>query len=251
MLYHHRLWGLRHVNCQAYKSELTEFIELVQAGRDSELHRLEQKAMLRHPNVVRTTIAAEMSWKQGNTMEIAKDWVWVPWVTDVVRVGPGENQSGTLGKQDLNSMQLQKILVSVNSQLSSSFFPMIFMYFPLSKCAFRSLLSTLPFVSCSVAQVDSLLTRTPDGAVATKVDNMQRPEKLRRLDIVEEMRPTSSNDISKKKAKKKAYNVYIVAICCNMLQWFVCDTLLQIFACDLCNDIVRRLSYLHDLACRM
>ncbi|CAL1168762.1 unnamed protein product [Cladocopium goreaui] len=92
---------------QAYKSELTEFIELVQAGRDSELHRLEQKAMLRHPNVVRTTIAAEMSWKQGNTMEIAK--------------------------------------------------------------------------------VDSLLTRTPDGAVATKVDDMQRPEKLRRLDIVEEM----------------------------------------------------------------
>ena len=109
MLYHDRLWGSRHVNCQAYKSELTEFIELVQAGRDSELHRLEQKAMLRHPNVVRTTIAAEMSWKQGNTFEIAKDWVWVPWVTDVVRVGPGENQSGTLGKQDLNSMQLQKI----------------------------------------------------------------------------------------------------------------------------------------------
>ena len=28
--------------------------------------------MLRHPNIVRTTIAAEMSWKQGNTMEIAK-----------------------------------------------------------------------------------------------------------------------------------------------------------------------------------
>ena len=152
MLYHHRLWGLRHVNCQAYKSELTEFIELVQAGRDSELHRLEQKAMLRHPNVVRTTIAAEMSWKQGNTMEIAKDWVWVPWVTDVVRVGPGENQSGTLGKQDLNSMQLQKILVSVLIRnypvVFSCFFPMIFMYFPLSKCAFRSLLSTLPFVSC-------------------------------------------------------------------------------------------------------
>ena len=44
----------------------------MQAGQESELHRLEQQAMLRHPNIVRTTIAAEMSWKQGNTMEIAK-----------------------------------------------------------------------------------------------------------------------------------------------------------------------------------
>mmetsp|Transcript_44184 Transcript_44184/g.70209 ORF Transcript_44184/g.70209 Transcript_44184/m.70209 type:complete len:614 (+) Transcript_44184:95-1936(+) len=93
---------------EAYRSELTEFIELVQAGRDSELHRMEQKAMLRHPNIVRTTIAAEMSWKQGNTMEIAK--------------------------------------------------------------------------------VDSLLTRQPDGAVATQMDDENhRPEKLRRLEIPEEM----------------------------------------------------------------
>jgi hypothetical protein len=43
----------------------------VQAGRESELHRLEQKAMLRHPNVVRTTMAAEMSWKEGKTVNIA------------------------------------------------------------------------------------------------------------------------------------------------------------------------------------
>ena len=56
---------------QAYKSELTEFIELVQAGKDSELHRLEQQAMMRHPNIVRTTIAAEMSWKEGKTIKIA------------------------------------------------------------------------------------------------------------------------------------------------------------------------------------
>ena len=58
-------------SCEAYKSELTEFIELVQAGQESELHRLEQQAMLRHPNIVRTTIAAEMSWKQGKTVKIA------------------------------------------------------------------------------------------------------------------------------------------------------------------------------------
>ena len=43
----------------------------MQAGRESELHRLEQKAMLRHPNVVRTTMAAEMSWKEGKTVNIA------------------------------------------------------------------------------------------------------------------------------------------------------------------------------------
>ena len=58
--------------------------------------------MMRHPNIVRTTIAAEMSWKEGSTMDIAK--------------------------------------------------------------------------------VDSLLTRNSHGVVATKVDEMCRPEKLRRLE---------------------------------------------------------------------
>ncbi|CAE7447636.1 miox [Symbiodinium pilosum] len=57
---------------QAYRSELTEFIELVQAGRDSEVHRLEQAAMLRHPNIVRTTIAAEQSWKEGKSIQISQ-----------------------------------------------------------------------------------------------------------------------------------------------------------------------------------
>ncbi|CAK9100632.1 unnamed protein product [Durusdinium trenchii] len=57
---------------QAYRSELTEFIELVRAGPESEMHRLEQQAMLRHPNVVRTTITAEMSWKQGKTVNLAE-----------------------------------------------------------------------------------------------------------------------------------------------------------------------------------
>eukprot|EP00913_Durusdinium_trenchii_P007374 g6933.t1 len=56
---------------EAYRSELTEFIELVRAGPESKMHRLEQQAMLRHPNVVRTTIAAEMSWKQGMTVQVA------------------------------------------------------------------------------------------------------------------------------------------------------------------------------------
>ena len=57
---------------EAYRSELTEFIELVRAGPESKMHRLEQQAMLRHPNVVRTTITAEMSWKQGKTVNLAE-----------------------------------------------------------------------------------------------------------------------------------------------------------------------------------
>ena len=59
---------------EAYRSELTEFIELVRAGPESKMHRLEQQAMLRHPNVVRTTIAAEMSWKQGMTVQVGVSW---------------------------------------------------------------------------------------------------------------------------------------------------------------------------------
>lgn len=51
----------RRLGCKAYRSELREFIELVRAGPESEMHRQEQTAMQRHPNVVRTTIAAEKS----------------------------------------------------------------------------------------------------------------------------------------------------------------------------------------------
>ena len=57
---------------QAYRSELTEFIELVRAGSDSEAHAKEQVAMLRHPGVVRATMAAEMSWKLGRTVQLAE-----------------------------------------------------------------------------------------------------------------------------------------------------------------------------------
>ncbi|CAE7239287.1 MIOX, partial [Symbiodinium natans] len=57
---------------QAYHSELTEFIELVRAGRGSEAHALEQVAMLRHPSVVRATLAAELSWKLKRTVQLAE-----------------------------------------------------------------------------------------------------------------------------------------------------------------------------------
>lgn len=57
---------------QAYRSELTEFIELVRAGRGSEAHAAEQVAMLRHPSVVRTTMAAEFSWKLRRTVHLSE-----------------------------------------------------------------------------------------------------------------------------------------------------------------------------------
>ena len=57
---------------QAYRSELTEFIELVRAGCDSEEHAKEQVAMMRHPGVVRATMAAELSWKLGRTVSVAE-----------------------------------------------------------------------------------------------------------------------------------------------------------------------------------
>jgi len=55
---------------QAYRSELTEFIELVRAGRESDLHKGEQVSMLRHPGIVRTTVAAELSWKLKKTVKL-------------------------------------------------------------------------------------------------------------------------------------------------------------------------------------
>ncbi|CAE7480386.1 iolG, partial [Symbiodinium pilosum] len=57
---------------QAYRSELTEFIELVRSGRASEAHAKEQVAMLRHPSIVRTTLAAELSWKLRRTVQLAE-----------------------------------------------------------------------------------------------------------------------------------------------------------------------------------
>ncbi|CAE7562632.1 Miox [Symbiodinium sp. CCMP2456] len=57
---------------QAYRSELTEFVDLVRAGNNSEVHAKEQVAMLRHPGVVRATMAAELSWKLGRTVQLAE-----------------------------------------------------------------------------------------------------------------------------------------------------------------------------------
>mmetsp|Transcript_8046 Transcript_8046/g.18480 ORF Transcript_8046/g.18480 Transcript_8046/m.18480 type:complete len:350 (+) Transcript_8046:114-1163(+) len=56
---------------QAYQTELLEFVELVRAGPEGPLHLREQKDMLRHPDVVKVTIAAELSWKLGKSVDVA------------------------------------------------------------------------------------------------------------------------------------------------------------------------------------
>jgi len=63
-------WSFPQRYKEAYTTELNEFITMVRAGRSSEHHRLEQEAMSRHPSIVRTTIAAELSWKLGRSVNL-------------------------------------------------------------------------------------------------------------------------------------------------------------------------------------
>jgi len=63
-------WSFPQRYKEAYTTELNEFIAMVRAGRSSEQHKLEQVAMSRHPSVVRTTIAAELSWKLGRSVDL-------------------------------------------------------------------------------------------------------------------------------------------------------------------------------------
>ena len=42
------------------------------AGKNSEVHAKEQVAMLRHPGVLRATMAVELSWKLGRTVQLAE-----------------------------------------------------------------------------------------------------------------------------------------------------------------------------------
>ncbi|CAK0879614.1 unnamed protein product [Prorocentrum cordatum] len=63
-------WSFPQRYKEAYTTELNEFITMVRAGRSSEHHRLEQEALSRHPSIVRTTIAAELSWKLGRSVDL-------------------------------------------------------------------------------------------------------------------------------------------------------------------------------------
>jgi len=57
----------------AYHVELEKFVALVKAGSDSEMHKLEQKEMMRHPRIVKTAIAAELSWRLGRKVLLNED----------------------------------------------------------------------------------------------------------------------------------------------------------------------------------
>mmetsp|Transcript_70822 Transcript_70822/g.191444 ORF Transcript_70822/g.191444 Transcript_70822/m.191444 type:complete len:379 (+) Transcript_70822:80-1216(+) len=63
-------WSFPQRYKEAYTTELKEFITMVHAGRNSDQHRLEQEAMLRHPSIVRITVAAELSWKLGRSVDL-------------------------------------------------------------------------------------------------------------------------------------------------------------------------------------
>jgi len=66
-------WSFPERYKHAYMVELEEFVELVRAGVDSEVHREEQKEMLRHPRIVKTAMAAELSWRLGRQVQLSED----------------------------------------------------------------------------------------------------------------------------------------------------------------------------------
>merc|ERR1719343_754239 len=66
-------WSFPERYNHAYMVELSEFVALVRAGKDSEAHKLEQKEMMRHPRIVKTAWAAELSWKLGRQVKLSED----------------------------------------------------------------------------------------------------------------------------------------------------------------------------------
>jgi len=67
------MWSFPERYKHAYNVELAEFVSLVQAGPNSEAHRIEQHEMQRHPRIVRTALAAELSWKLGRQVSLSED----------------------------------------------------------------------------------------------------------------------------------------------------------------------------------
>eukprot|EP00401_Gymnodinium_catenatum_P062202 CAMPEP_0117496966 /NCGR_PEP_ID=MMETSP0784-20121206/20933_1 /TAXON_ID=39447 /ORGANISM="" /LENGTH=667 /DNA_ID=CAMNT_0005291961 /DNA_START=82 /DNA_END=2085 /DNA_ORIENTATION=- len=66
-------WSFPERYKDAYRVELVQFLELVQAGPDSELHKTERREMLRHPRIVKTATAAELSWRLGRQVMLCED----------------------------------------------------------------------------------------------------------------------------------------------------------------------------------
>mmetsp|Transcript_105336 Transcript_105336/g.296613 ORF Transcript_105336/g.296613 Transcript_105336/m.296613 type:complete len:390 (+) Transcript_105336:113-1282(+) len=67
------MWSFPQRYKHAYFVELSEFVALVDAGKGSDAHKLEQKEMMRHPRVVRTATCAEYSWKLGRQVLLSED----------------------------------------------------------------------------------------------------------------------------------------------------------------------------------
>merc|ERR1712039_1030213 len=66
-------WSFPQRYNHAYAVELSEFVALVKAGVESEAHKLEQQQMMRHPKIVRTATAAELSWRLGRQVYLSED----------------------------------------------------------------------------------------------------------------------------------------------------------------------------------
>jgi len=67
------MWSFPERYKQAYMVELAEFLALVRAGPESEAQKSEQKEMMRHPRIVKTALAAELSWRLGRQVMLNED----------------------------------------------------------------------------------------------------------------------------------------------------------------------------------
>jgi len=67
------MWSFPERYKAAYYYELDKFVALVKAGSDSEEHKLEQKEMMRHPRIVKTAMAAELSWRLKRQVLLSED----------------------------------------------------------------------------------------------------------------------------------------------------------------------------------
>lgn len=66
-------WSFPERYKQAYMEELAEFVALLRAGPNSQALELEQAQMRRHPRIVKTALAAELSYRLGRTVLLSED----------------------------------------------------------------------------------------------------------------------------------------------------------------------------------
>merc|ERR1712087_897772 len=66
-------WSFPQRYKDAYAAELDDFLALMRAGPNSEKHKTEQREMQRHPRIVKTATAAELSWRLGRQVMLSED----------------------------------------------------------------------------------------------------------------------------------------------------------------------------------